>query len=181
VAEAMGSGEAGESGSGEVGKPGSGSTLRSAACFPRFPASPRACDQVRSNRSSLIPPRRSSGSRVMVSLTPSTTCAVVDLRTSQVFSPACFTVSIPSRAARRPWRAVRFKPAARAVAALVRRFEVVFRAPDLADFLAGERLAEARFFPLARFPLDRLVDFLVAAICSSSKDETAGNAPVWYR
>jgi hypothetical protein len=88
------------------------------------------------------------------SLTPSTTWAVVDLRVSQVLSPACRTVSRLPFAA---FTTLDFVPlldaAFRADRFLVDRF--------LVDrFLAEERFAELRFLP------DRLVDFLVAAIWS---------------
>jgi hypothetical protein len=104
-----------------------------------------------------------------MSLTPSTTCAVVDLSVSQVFSPACLTVSMPPFAARSPFRACRFRVVVFRALALVRPLDPVFRA---APFLLEERFAELRFFPVAR-----LVDFLVEAIWSLGRRLT-GEPPI---
>lgn len=90
------------------------------------------------------------------SLTPSTTWAVVDLRASQVFSPACLTVLMPPFAARSPFRAFRFKVVVLRALDFARPLDAAFR---VGRFLAEERFAELRFLPAAR-----LVDFLVAAI-----------------
>jgi hypothetical protein len=85
------------------------------------------------------------------SLTPSTTWAVVDLRLSQVLSPACRTVSSP------PFAAFTTRD-------FVARFDAVLRADRffVERFLEEARVAELRFLPAVR-----LVDFLVAAIGSS--------------
>jgi hypothetical protein len=112
-------------------------------------------------------PRNTSRDQVgeesdILSRTPSTTCAVVDLRTSQVRSPAWRTVLIPPLAARSPLRAWRFKELFAldlfAVLALPRRFEAAFRA---GRFLADDPLALLRFLALR---------FLVAAIWSLNRD-----------
>jgi hypothetical protein len=82
------------------------------------------------------------------SLTPSTTWAVVDLRVSQVLSPACRTVSSP------PF-------AASMTLDFVTRFDALF----LADRFFVERFPEeARVAELRFLPVFRLADFLVAAI-----------------
>jgi hypothetical protein len=85
------------------------------------------------------------------SLTPSTTWAVVDLRVSQVLSPACRMVSSPPLAA---FTTLDFEA----------RFGAVLRADRffVERFLEEARVAELRFLPAVR-----LADFLVAAIWSS--------------
>lgn len=82
----------------------------------------------------------------ILSRTPSTTWAVVDLRASQVFSPAFRTVLIPPRAARSPLRAFRFRLVLFEALVLVRPLDAAFLA---GRFFADERLAEPRFFRVA--------------------------------
>ena len=85
------------------------------------------------------------------SLTPSTTWAVVDLRLSQVLSPACRMVASP------PFAAFTTRD-------LVARFDAVLGADR---FFVERFLEEAREAELRFLPAFRLADFLVAAICSS--------------
>jgi hypothetical protein len=94
----------------------------------------------------------------ILSFTPSTTCVVVDLRASQVRSPAWRTLLSPPLAARMPLRACRFKELLAldlfALLPLARRFDPAFRA---GRFLADDPLALLRFLALR---------FLVGAISS---------------
>jgi hypothetical protein len=100
------------------------------------------------------------------SLTPSTTWAVVDLRASQVFSPACLTVLMPPFAARSPFRAFRLRVVVLRALDFVRPLDAAFR--------VGRFLVEARFAELRFLPAVRLVDFLVAAIWSLDRRLTGG-------
>lgn len=77
-----------------------------------------------------------------VSFTPSTTCAVVLFRVSQVLSPTCRTVSNPARADVDRFGARRFAPVARADDFLLPRFDEALRADF---FLADEAFDLVRF------------------------------------
>jgi hypothetical protein len=81
---------------------------------------------------------------------------VVFFRDRQVFPPASSTLSRPSRAAPRPFRAVCCKDFV-----LPRRAFFVFKREDLA-----EALLVAFFLEGARFLVLRLADFLVAAMAA---------------
>jgi hypothetical protein len=90
-----------------------------------------------------------------VSLTPSTTWAVVDLRACQVFSPASRIVLRGRSPEAEDFRVAFFAPPALLdPVARLRPLEADFAAER---FLALELLLPALFFP-------RLADFLVAAI-----------------